>query len=199
MPSINKKAELRLKLRAKRQAIPLAARTTATDRLCANACQLPDFQTATHIAMYWPHDDEIDCIPLLQQALTLGKQCYLPVLCLKTRQTLAFATYTRQTLLVSNRYGILEPEIGYSNIIAIADLDLIFVPLVGFDDHGNRLGMGGGFYDTALADLAMLGPEQRPKLIGLAYSCQKIANIPTAGWDWPLDMVITEVETLILN
>lgn len=65
------------------------------------------------------------------------------------------------------------------------------MPLVGFDATGNRLGMGGGFYDRSFA-FKRIQPQQRPLLIGLAHSFQQLPQLPVASWDTPVDMVVTE-------
>ena len=76
-------------------------------------------------------------------------------------------------------------------------LDAILVPLVGFDDRGHRLGMGGGFYDRALADLARR--PRRPRLIGVAFEFQRRPRLREAAWDQPLDQVVTDVRRYLLS
>lgn len=185
------KQQLRLQLRAARKAVPAAASTAAAQQLCDQVCSLGSFQEAQRMAFYWPHDAEINCIPLITAALGQHKQCFLPVLVLDTKQQLAFASYTLDTPMIENRYGILEPELNFSYLCEVADLELIFVPLVGFDRQGQRLGMGGGYYDATFA--SNLRPRsKKPQIIGLAYSCQLVEQLPTEHWDWSLNAVITE-------
>jgi len=71
-------------------------------------------------------------------------------------------------------------------------LHVLIVPLVGFDDNGNRLGMGGGYYDATLSFLRRRRIWRKPFLIGLAYECQRAARIPSETWDIRLDAVLTE-------
>lgn len=192
------KDELRLQLRAARNEIDEANRDLAAQQLCHNVCNLSQFKHATNMAFYWPHDGEISTIPLLNAALSQDKNCFLPVLLLDAKQQLAFAAYNHDTSLVKNRYNISEPELGFSYLIDFAALELIFLPLVGFDNQGQRLGMGGGFYDATFANhLSHLKKEQRPQLIGLAYDCQQVARLPANSWDWRLDAVVTD--RLIFN
>ncbi len=190
------KEELRLQLRAARSAVQDAQRDRAATTLCNNASQLPLFKSAKKIALYWEHDNEISTGPLIHSVLEQNKECYLPVLLLDPHQKLAFASYTMDTPLIKNRYGILEPELNYSSITKLLDLDIIFVPLVGFDNSGRRLGRGGGFYDATFADFHKSNFNKWPKLIGLGYNCQQVDEIPADTWDWQLDAVITETDII---
>lgn len=188
------KQELRKYIRELRANIPLTEEAAAATQLCQLTMQLPEFQNSQRIALYWPSDHEIDCLPILNVALTQKKHCYLPVLRLQNRQTLGFASYDSQTPVIRNRYDILEPDLSYALPINPTDLDIIFVPLVGFDKNGWRLGRGGGYYDAAFADLQRSHSKKRPKLIGLGYECQRVDTIPVDTWDWKLDAVITEAK-----
>jgi 5-formyltetrahydrofolate cyclo-ligase len=71
-------------------------------------------------------------------------------------------------------------------------LSVVFVPLLGFDLRGTRLGAGAGYYDRLFAYRRHRHSWQRPLLIGLAYSCQRVERIEPAGHDVPLDAVVTE-------
>lgn len=150
--------------------------------------------SAQHIAVYWPTDGELDPRPLLQHAHLHGKTCYLPVL--KPQQTrwgrgkLWFARYRPGDRLQPNRFGIPEPS---SRELRLPwQLDLILLPLVGFDADAHRLGMGGGFYDRTLAPLQSRHSGRRPHLIGIAHECQRMAGIVPKLWDIPLDAVVSE-------
>jgi len=90
-------------------------------------------------------------------------------------------------------FGIAEPLHGSRGRIPVRHLDSILVPLVGFDRHGHRLGMGAGFYDRALHPrLDRTQPFRRPRLIGIAYSMQQVDRLEPAPWDVALDLVVTE-------
>jgi 5-formyltetrahydrofolate cyclo-ligase len=188
------KQDLRQKLRAARGSISNIEREQAANSICDQILQLPYYATAKNVALYWPHDDELNALPLLNRALAEHKHCYLPVLLLDPHQKLAFASYTHETPLIKNRYGIPEPELNFSTLISVTDLDIIFVPVVGFDSHGRRLGRGGGFYDATFADFHKSPRLHWPKLVGLAYSCQQAHEVPADIWDWQLDAIVTEHE-----
>jgi 5-formyltetrahydrofolate cyclo-ligase len=87
-------------------------------------------------------------------------------------------------------FGIVEPATG--PYLTIRQLDAVFMPLVGFDEAGNRLGMGGGYYDRSLAFMRARGAVTGPRLIGLALELQRVAELRTQWWDIPLHAVVTE-------
>jgi len=100
--------------------------------------------------------------------------------------TFARATTTERR----NRYGILEPT--DLTQISARDLQLILLPLVGFDAHGHRLGSGAGYYDRALSFRRLRRHWPGPKLVGLAYECQRVEVLAVRTTDIPLDAIITE-------
>jgi 5-formyltetrahydrofolate cyclo-ligase len=108
------------------------------------------------------------------------------------RRSLYFAPYTPGMAMRSNRFGILEPQVHPRHWRRAQDLDLILLPLVAFDLHGHRVGMGGGFYDRSLAFRAHRVHRVKPHLIGLAHELQKVAAVNAQHWDIPLDAIATE-------
>eukprot|EP01030_Chromulinospumella_sphaerica_P026812 gene26812-27037_t len=94
--------------------------------------------------------------------------------------------------LAPNRFGILEPQVNIGRQRKVWALDLVLLPLVGFDDAGGRLGMGGGFYDRSLAYLARRSSWRKPTLLGLAHECQKVKRLAQASWDVPLNGTVTD-------
>lgn len=188
------KQELRDQLRAARHAVSQEQRAMAATKLCNNVLALPFFSSAKNVALYWPADSEIDTLPLLDRCLNDLKHCFLPILCLGDRHSLSFASYTLGVPMIKNRYEIIEPDISYAATIAAADLDIIFVPLVGFDSKGYRLGRGGGYYDATFDELSREKNHKWPKLVGLGYEIQKVEELPHDSWDWQLDAVVTETQ-----
>ena len=93
-----------------------------------------------------------------------------------------------------NRFGIKEPI--STDIINADQLDILFMPLVGFDKDKNRIGMGGGFYDRTLAFKKQQKMAKNPKLIGLAFDCQQVEQLEVQEWDVPLDVIITPSQIL---
>lgn len=190
------KQDLRIMLRALRAEIPQKEQEIAAINLASNAQKLSYFIKARNVAIYWPHDGEISPMILMHRALELGKKCYLPILRVDYKQKLNFASYTTNMPVIKNRYDILEPELNFAKLIDLNSLDIIFTPLVGFDNSGHRLGRGGGFYDATFADLSDLPHKDWPKIVGLAYDCQEVADVPMEHLDWRLDSVVTESRIL---
>ncbi len=91
-----------------------------------------------------------------------------------------------------NKFGILEPACKPKYWLKPRQMDLMLLPLVAFDEAGNRLGMGGGFYDRSLAHLKLRQHVRKPYLIGLAHECQKAGNVLVQSWDVPLNAIVTE-------
>ena len=150
------------------------------------------FRAAQHIACYLPNDGELDITPLIDQAWAMGKTIYLPVLNSIHRNHLHFLPYRPDDELVCNRYGIPEPVSRSRRTIDLKRLDLVLLPLVGFDSRGNRLGMGGGFYVRSFAFLRRRQSWFKPGLLGVAYNFQEVKSLECYDWDVPLNGVATE-------
>jgi 5-formyltetrahydrofolate cyclo-ligase len=150
------------------------------------------FRSSSRIACYLAVDGELDTLPLLQRACRLGKEIYLPILPARASDRLKFARYRPGDRLVNNRFGIPEPMAGTRRILAPAKLDLVMAPLVAFDADGNRLGMGGGYYDRTFAYLHQRTRWVKPRMIGIAYDFQRQAHLPAQPWDVPLHAIATE-------
>lgn len=189
--------QLRLRLRTRRQALSTQQQQAAAEKLRDRLFAQPLFQRSKHIAFYLPNDGELDPRPLIQKAWHYDKQCYLPVLQPFGQRSLHFIRYTPDTRLRRNRYGIPEPTLT-TRSVAASLLDLVLLPLVGFDARGGRIGMGGGFYDRTFA-FRTRQQKIKPFLLGLAHSCQQVESLPVADWDVPLDSVITEREIIVTN
>lgn len=165
-----------------------AARIAALGRIHRN----PNFRRALHIAGYFGSRGEIDPMPLLEQASRMGKHCYLPVLHPFKPGRLWFCLWQPGDTLIPNRFGIPEPRSRGSRMIAAHRLDLVIVPLLGFDADCNRLGMGGGYYDRSFAFAHRNHNARRPFMLGLAYEWQRVDHLPVQPWDVPLDAVVTD-------
>lgn len=132
----------------------------------------------------------MDVVPLINRLLSRGKQCFLPVLSHGRNRRLSFAPLNISGAWYKNRYGI--PEQSARRHLRAMSLDMLFIPLVAFDNDGNRLGMGAGFYDTTLAYLRLRKHWRKPRLIGVGYDFQRVMHVPADAWDVRLDAAITD-------
>lgn len=183
---------LRRKLRHARRQLTPAQQRLAARRLYRQLAQHPRFRRARHIALYLPNDGEIDPRLLLQAAQRRGKATYLPVLNPWPRTRMVFQRIEPGEQMRRNRFGILEPVIRTARQRRVWALDLLLMPLVGFDGKGGRLGMGGGFYDRSLAYRAMRKKSHKPTLLGLAHECQRVDRLPLESWDVALQATVTD-------
>lgn len=182
---VHDRLQLRKILRARRRALSSEARTRATAKLTAVVTKIPAVLNSNRLSLYLTNDGEIDTSGIIKWCEHNHKKCYAPVVAAdKKNKQLKFRRYRHDHHTKQNYFGIAEPS---GEEIDIGKLDLVLLPLVGFDINGNRLGMGGGFYDFTLA--AETNP---PVLIGLAYECQRVEKLDAADWDIPLAMVATE-------
>ena len=186
------KTELRRSLRARRNALAPEDQRLAAERLASKIIGTRLFLTSRRIACYLPNDGEIDTAPVIERIRRLRKTLYLPVISRLSHDRLWFAESKPKTRLVPNRFGIPEPAVQSRDLIRAQELDLILMPLVGFDDRGNRLGMGGGFYDRSLEFLRHRNHWRKPHLLGIAYDFQRVNGLTADPWDIPLQGVITD-------
>lgn len=184
--------QLRRQLRAARRALTPSQQRQAAQGLYRQLAQHPLFRRARHVALYLPNDSEIDPRALMREAQRRGKHTYLPVLSDWPRTKMVFQRVLPGEILRPNRFGIPEPRIARARQRTIWALDLILLPLVGFDEHGGRLGMGGGFYDRSLAYRTRRSLWHSPVLVGLAHECQKVERLDQASWDVPLQGTVSD-------
>jgi 5-formyltetrahydrofolate cyclo-ligase len=184
--------QLRRQLRDARRALtPVQQRRAALD-LYRQLAQHPLFRRSRHVALYLPNDAEIDPRLLLRAAQRRGKHTYLPVLNDWPRTRMVFQRVMPGEKLHPNRFRIDEPHIDRARQRKVWALDLVLLPLVGFDEAGGRLGMGGGFYDRSLAYRGRRSAWHKPVLLGLAHECQKVGKLSQASWDVPLQGTLTD-------
>ena len=184
----NSRQLLRKQVRQCRQQLSAAAQQQAASDIVQQIMQLNVLASSEHIALYLANDGELDTYPLIRALWQLGKTVYLPILHPFTAGYLLFVRYDKDTLLYPNKFGIPEPLAECHRLLPVSQLDIVFTPLVAFDNRGNRLGMGGGFYDRTLSQLP---PDSQCQIIGLAHSCQQVEALPIEAWDIPLKQIIT--------
>lgn len=191
LDSHNKK-HIRQVIRHLRRELDVAEKKRVAKSIADQLTHSIEFQQSQHIALYLPHDGEIDTHLIMKLAENNKKNCYLPVLDLKNAHHLEFYSYRMGDALTKNRLGIEEPNTISAKHIFANELDLVLVPLVAFDERGNRIGRGAGYYDRTFAFLNEHQSKAKPLLIGLAYDFQKIPSCHPESWDIRLHKVITE-------
>ena len=166
--------QLRQQIRKTRANLTALQQQQAEDSITQQALALIEERNAQHIALYVSFDGEQD------------KHVYLPVLHPFNPNHLLFLRYLPDTPMLKNKFGICEPKLNVQNVLPLDELDILFTPLVAFDKQGNRLGMGGGFYDRTLQHW------QKYSFIpvGLAHQCQQVEQLPTEAWDVPLHQIL---------
>ena len=189
------RAQLRDDLRTRRRAIPAATRIAAAQALAERLLALPFMPAAGYVAGYWAMDGEI-ALHAWQLRLPSALTYCLPVLGRDKR--LRFAPWRPGEPLASNRFGIPEPDVTASALLEPGTMALVVAPLVGFDASGQRLGMGGGWYDRSFAFRRTHAPP--PWLVGAAFATQQCEDgITRQPWDVALDAVCTDRDTLIVG
>ncbi|MCM5704639.1 5-formyltetrahydrofolate cyclo-ligase [Larsenimonas salina] len=188
------RAQLRRTLREQRRSLSPAQQRHAAVALKRQLSRMPELKRARRVALYLPNDGEIDPGLLLPWMQRKGARAFLPVLKPLSDNRLWFVHYHAKTRMTRNRFGISEPQTrlnaGRARRLPPWGLDVVLMPLVGFDAALNRLGMGGGFYDRTFAFTQRVRPA--PRLIGLAHDIQHVDTLPFQSWDVPLDAVVTD-------
>jgi 5-formyltetrahydrofolate cyclo-ligase len=189
--------QLRAHFRAQRRALSEAQQHASAQQLAQHFTRSAAFHHAESIAFYLAADGELSVECLLAAALAAGKRCFLPV-AERENCSMRFLRYEGDlSSLVANAWGILEPA-SSCEAIAATDLDLVLMPLVACDEHGNRLGRGKGFYDRAFDFVRTpSASENPPLLVGIAHECQICPTpLPYESWDVPLAAIATPTKLL---
>lgn len=167
---------LRRRLRAARRAVPAAERSVAATAIDRAFARLGLPKPGTRISAFQPFDGEIDPGAVLRRAQAIGCTVFFPFV----------------TSLRGRRMRFVSQADGGGATIGPRWLDLVLVPLVGFDPRGHRLGMGAGLYDRHFAFLRHRRAWRRPLLVGVAFEAQKVERLDEAEHDVQLDGVVTE-------
>jgi 5-formyltetrahydrofolate cyclo-ligase len=183
------KVPLRKLLRAQRRSLS-AADHRHRSRLAAKAVAgMPMFRAGKRIALYLPFDRETDTAALIAAARRRGVRLFVPVIVDRRHGRIRFYPLDGKT-----RRGVFGIAVPSSRALPTASrwLNLIVIPLVGVDTSGSRLGMGGGFYDRALEFRRRRRHWPGPRLVGLAFDCQRTESSFAEPWDLRLDSLATE-------
>ena len=188
--------ELRQRLAEQRRALSPTERINAAQGLRRSLEQLPEYFTDQRVAGYWASHGELPLNLVIPPLSARGQQFLLPVT--TADKHLLFAPWRSGDPVQPNRFGIPEP-VTPSTWMTPAQLELVLVPLLGFDRRGHRLGFGGGYYDRSFAFLKAGARPREPLLVGIAYAFQEVPQLQPAAWDIALDFIATEQELIDCN
>ena len=183
--------QIRQQIRLRRRALTPEQQTQFALQAADRMMTYPPVLLAQTVAVFLSFDGELDTRPLIDQLWRAGKRVYLPVLHPFSPGNLLFLHYHPSSDLVVNRLNIREPKLDVRDVLPLSQLDVLVTPLVAFDAAGQRLGMGGGFYDRTLQNWR----QHRLQPVGYAHDCQQVDALPTEQWDIPLPAVITPSKT----
>ncbi|MBY4890146.1 5-formyltetrahydrofolate cyclo-ligase [Pantoea sp. DY-15] len=186
-PSLLDRQDIRQHVRHLRRNLTSEQQEQAADQLAEHAINIAPIANAQRIALFLSVDGEINTRPLIAKLWQQKKQVYLPVLHPFSPGNLLFIRYTPETPLAPNKLRIPEPPLDITQLATLDQLDVMLVPLVAFDYAGQRLGMGGGFYDRTLQNWQQHGFLP----VGIAHDCQRVEALPVAAWDVPLPAILT--------
>ncbi|MFG1173466.1 5-formyltetrahydrofolate cyclo-ligase [Erwiniaceae bacterium CAU 1747] len=185
--NLSDRQDIRTHVRHLRRALSDEQQQLAAVQAAEHALSFAPLEQAKNIALFLSVDGELNTRPLIAKLWQRKQRVFLPALHPFSPGNLLFIRYDENTELKKNRLRIPEPSLDIRNLVPLSELDVLLVPLVAFDARGQRLGMGGGFYDRTLQNWQQHGFLP----VGLAHDCQQVENVPTAEWDIPLPALIT--------
>ena len=186
---------LRQSLRIERRHLSKMKQHQHAQRITQRIVHSRLYKHSRHIALYLSADGEVDLSFLINKLHGHCKKCYLPVIISRQHAIMYFAPYEKHTRLKKNCFGILEPVFQKKQLKTALQMDLVMAPLVGFDEQGNRMGMGGGYYDRALQHLKSSAAKSsflKPKFVGIAHELQGVKKLEAHSWDIALNAIVTE-------
>jgi 5-formyltetrahydrofolate cyclo-ligase len=194
---ITNNQHLRKLMRRRRLELAPYTRRKAGQSIVRQLRRAPFFVRSKKIGVYLDAFGEVPTRNVIQLCFKLKKIVYLPVVG-SFNQPLSWSRITRHQLqnqrMIKHRFGMKQPPSQRG--VSVKSLDCLLMPLVAFDMHGHRLGMGGGFYDRTLShcvntvDYRHLKPI-KPWRVGVAYDFQQVHNIDSQAWDVSIHAVVT--------
>lgn len=183
---------LRLKIRKQRQELTDDEIFASSLAITEHLIDSHPFRSSRRVACYLSSRGEVDTQDIIETCWALNKTVLLPILSPLGDGKLWFVRHQPGQAMRLNRYGITEPVFSRRDLVKPTQIDLVLAPLVAFDGHGHRLGMGGGYYDRSFAFLNQRSHWQRPWFVGLAYRFQQVPQLESHFWDVNLHGVVTE-------
>jgi 5-formyltetrahydrofolate cyclo-ligase len=189
MNSSNKN-QIRREVRNRRKQLSAQQQQDAASTLAKKVLNCVLHHGAKRVALFLSIDGEIPTNKTIASLWQNGIEVFIPLIHPFNPKYLLFIRYAPDSLLTRNPLGMLEPKPNCNHVCPLTQLDILFTPLVAFDNTGHRLGMGGGFYDRTLA-CHFNQKRTKPQIIGVAHDCQQVDSVPTQSWDIPLSALLT--------
>jgi 5-formyltetrahydrofolate cyclo-ligase len=181
---LREKSATRELLSQKRRMLEKTELKDLSARIIFHVEQLPAFQTARTVLLYYPTSNEVDLLPLIKK-YKKEKTFLFPVV---HQSSMTACPYEGNAKMHRGKYNIPEPTTDPYQ----GDIDLVLVPGVGFDAKGHRLGRGGGYYDRFVQGLT-----HKSTLVGVGYDFQLIEAVPVNRRDKKMHYVITPSKGII--
>jgi 5-formyltetrahydrofolate cyclo-ligase len=178
------KKSLRIEALARRDALAIEYRIEQSLGMADVAIAELRILPGEVVSAFMPMRSEVDVRPLMFAFSAKGARVCVPAILDKT--TIEFRELVRGAPLIDMGFG----TVGPGPEAAVLDPTLMFVPLAAFDNAGNRIGYGAGYYDRAIQRLRDKGIT--PRLVGVAFDCQQVDVVPFEPHDVPLDAMLTE-------
>ncbi len=175
------KKKIRKELLAQRDGLPPEQRSSKSRKIEERLFALPEFRAARVVMFFASFRSEVETLPMIRRALAEGKRVVLPKVA--GRDLALFEIRDVDRDVQTGTWGIPEPVQGAS--VAVQDIDFLIVPGAVFDERGNRLGYGAGYYDRILSNYG--GPTT-----ALAFEIQVVSKVPVAAHDVPVQKIVTE-------
>ena len=180
-------------MQKKRAELDKTRQANYSKEICQQVANSGALDGATHIAIYLPVRGEADPTYLQNIKQLIDRQFYLPILSKRNKNHLEFALYNKATSMKLNCFNIPEPDVDSDALLTdLKKLDAVIMPVVAIDRSGNRIGMGGGFYDRTFA--FRKSERSKPELIAFAYDFQLTKQQNPQVWDVPADTVALQSE-----
>ncbi len=167
-----------------RNALTAIEREELSERICKHILGSERFKRAKTVMLYKATRGEVRLDALETVAETMGKKLCYP-LCVSDGEMIALSPKDEKSW-TEGYYGILEPIRERSEEIQSKDIDLVICPCTVFDEQGERIGMGAGFYDRFLSKC------NNAVIVAVAFECQRTKRVPTQKWDIRMDKIYTE-------
>ena len=162
-----------------------------SSKIQKNVIEEIDIESSKNTLLYFPYKKEIKLNLIIDEIKSYSNNIYLPKIF--PNKELRFNLLSDESILVKNKYGISEID-DNKNYIALEEFDIIFIPFVGVDKNGYRLGYGGGYFDRAIEKIKLC--VSKPLVLGIGYDYQ-VMNISFGeSHDMKYDTVITESRVL---